>query len=160
MVRWATCEMLASASPRNPYVAMLVKSVKSLHDEGTVCQTFSPETVFKIIRWKIPSVPTESTFLRVESTLSLYQGFGSGSTGPIESGSNPDPDSKPCPVYIWYRAVFMEKRRIFQNESTLYGNGYYEKEEQEAGRRGCGSGLIQLARLRSPHGILRIWFLC
>ncbi len=42
MVRWATCEMLASASPRNPYVAMLVKSVKSLHDEGTVCDTFSP----------------------------------------------------------------------------------------------------------------------
>jgi hypothetical protein len=33
--------MLASASPRNPYVAMLVKSVKSLHNEGTVFDTFS-----------------------------------------------------------------------------------------------------------------------
>ncbi len=55
--------------------------------------TSCPEPVFKIIGGKIPVVPTESTFLRVES-------------------------------FLGYSAVFMKKERIFQKESTLYGNSY------------------------------------
>ncbi len=58
------------------------------------------EPLFKLIRWKIPVVPSESTlqYLRVDS-------------------------------FLGYSAVFMEKGHIFQKESTLFGYGYYEKME-------------------------------
>jgi hypothetical protein len=32
-------------------------------------------------------------------------------------------------LFLGYNAVFIKKGRIFQKESNLYGNSYYEREE-------------------------------
>ncbi len=54
--------------------------------------TFWQEPVFKIIRWKVPVVPTESTFMGVDSLDS----------------------------FLWYSAVFIEKGRVFSPETGVY----------------------------------------
>ncbi len=56
---WRTLEPIFSLSLHGP--AILIRDIKR-----------RPEPVFKIMRWKIQVVPTESTFLRVNSSCWLF----------------------------------------------------------------------------------------